>query len=359
VPRITHIEIQRIDVELNEPFGIATGAQPLAENLLVRVRAGGALGLGEAAPFPAVNGETRDLAERTIEAARAELTGLAVDDLEHVAEVTKRVLAAAPSARCAVETAVLDARLRAARRSMFDHFGGAEAELCTDITLTTGTPEHAEHSAARAAEGGFTVLKAKIGGVPPHVDVERLTRAARAAPGASFILDANASLSSDEALRLLDALGQLRERVLLFEQPTGKHDLAGLAAVRRAGVRVAADESASSPEDVARLVERGAADVINIKIMKCGLFDAVRMLDAARRAGLGLMIGGMVETRLAMSVSACLAGGRGGFSFFDLDTPLFMKNDPFSGGFAQVGPRLRLDHIREGHGVSEPASVLS
>ena len=103
---------------------------------------------------------------------------------------------------------------------------------------------------------------------------------------------------------------------------------------------------------MARLAERGAADVINVKIMKSGLFDAVRMVDAARQAGLGLMIGGMVETRLSMSVSACLAGGRGGFSFFDLDTPLFMKNDPFSGGFEQVGPRLRLDHIREGHGVS-------
>ncbi len=350
--RITHLELERIDVELNEPFGIATGAQHVAENLLVRVRAGGVLGIGEAAPFPAVNGETRALAERALEAAREELTGLALDDLEHVAAVTQRTLAAAPSARCAFETAVLDASLRAAGRSMLDYFGGAETELATDITLTTGTPEHAEQSAARAAGDGFTLLKAKIGGVPRELDVTRLQRAARAAPNASFILDANASLSSDDALRLLDALGELRQRVVLFEQPTGKHDLSGLAAVRRGGVPVAADESAGSPADVARLVERGAADVLNVKIMKSGLFDAIRMVDAARRAGLGLMIGGMVETRLAMSVSACLAAGRGGFSFCDLDTPLFMKHDPCSGGFAQVGPRLRLDHIREGHGVS-------
>ena len=351
--RITHIEFERIDVELNEPFGIATGAQHLAENLLVRVHTSeGAFGLGEAAPFPAVNGETRALAERTLEAARPELLGLSLDDLAALASTTEHLLGAAPSARCAFETAALDAHLRAAQRSMFVHFGGAEPEIATDITLTTGTPEHTERSAARAANDGFTLLKAKIGGVPRDVDVERLRRAARAAPDASFILDANASLSADEALRLLDALGELRERVLLFEQPTGKHDLAGLAAVRRSGVAVAADESAGSPADVERLFERGAADVINVKIMKSGLFDAVAMVDTARRRGLGLMIGGMVETRLAMSVSACLAGGRGGFSFVDLDTPLFLKNDPFSGGFAQVGPRLRLDHIREGHGVS-------
>jgi hypothetical protein len=63
------------------------------------------------------------------------------------------------------------------------------------------------------------------------------------------------------------------------------------------------------------------------------------------------MIGGMVETRLAMSASACLAGGMGGFSFVDLDTPLFLAWDPFEGGFDMRGPDLDLANIRLGHGV--------
>ena len=33
--------------------------------------------------------------------------------------------------------------------------------------------------------------------------------------------------------------------------------------------------------------------------------------------GLGLMIGGNVESILAMTVSACFAAGQGGFSFVD------------------------------------------
>jgi hypothetical protein len=60
----------------------------------------------------------------------------------------------------------------------------------------------------------------------------------------------------------------------------------------------------------------------------------------------------MVETRLAMTFSACIAGGVGGFAELDLDTPLFMKDDKLQGGFAQSGPSLELSGITRGHGVT-------
>jgi L-alanine-DL-glutamate epimerase-like enolase superfamily enzyme len=120
----------------------------------------------------------------------------------------------------------------------------------------------------------------------------------------------------------------------------------------RGRVRVAADESARSAADIARLSALGAVDVINIKIMKCGLIEAWDMVLAARALGLGLMVGGMVETELAMTTSACLSGGVGGFEFVDLDTPLFMAERPLRGGFQQDGPELALDAIERGHGVS-------
>jgi L-alanine-DL-glutamate epimerase-like enolase superfamily enzyme len=222
----------------------------------------------------------------------------------------------------------------------------------SDVTLTTGSAEQAAQQAARATAGGFRTLKVKVGGVDLHDDLARLHRAASVAPEASLILDANASFHPIEAIKLLRALGELRERVVLFEQPTRADDLAGLRAVREAGVRVAADESARSPADIERLLDAQAADVVNVKIMKSGLVGALDMASGARAAGMGLMIGGMVETRLAMSTSACLAGGLGGFEFVDLDTPLFVAKDPFTGGFKDEWPRLGLAHIEKGHGVS-------
>jgi len=352
LPRLTHLAYRPFDVALTEPFGIAGGTQHICRNLLVEVGLeGGALGIGEAAPFPAFNGETREDAELALESARDALLGAEAANWRAVARLASQVLGAAPSALCAFETALLDALTRSLGLSLFAFFGGAEPELVSDVTLTTGSPDQAADQAARAHARGFRTLKAKVGGVPLTDDLERLSRAAAVAPDASFILDANASLAAEEAIRLLRALGSLRDRVVLFEQPTGAKDLTGLRAVREAGVRVAADESATTLADLERLIEAGAADVVNVKIMKSGLVTALDMALGARAAGLELMIGGLVETRLAMSTSACLAGGVGGFSFVDLDTPLFMADDPFQGGFTDEWPRLGLGAIERGHGV--------
>jgi L-alanine-DL-glutamate epimerase-like enolase superfamily enzyme len=355
MPRLTELTIRRLDVRMREPFGIATGAQHVAENLLVELGFDdGTSGTGEAAPFPAVNGETRERAETVLEAARAALLGVELERWRPAAKKARDLLASAPSALCAFETALLDAYTRRAGVSLHGFFGGAESELETDITLTTGSPEQAFEQAARARSDGFRILKVKIGGVAPEHDVARLTRAEQAFPDARFVLDANASLTAAAALALLDALGPLRERVVLFEQPTAADDLAGLAAVRSAGVRVAADESVQALPDLERLARAGAADVVNLKIMKSGLVGALDLAVAARSYGFGLMIGGMVETRLAMTASACLAAGLGGFAHIDLDTPFFLADDPFEGGcdYRTAGPRLSLREVREGHGVA-------
>jgi L-alanine-DL-glutamate epimerase-like enolase superfamily enzyme len=349
--RIAHLAWQRLDVPLSEPFGIATGSQTVAENLVLELgTSDGTLGLGEAAPFPAVNGETRADAERALEAARSSLLGLELEPWRETCE-RARTLVDAPSALAAFETALFDAFTRRDETSLFAFFGGAEPVLRTDITLTTGDAEQAVAQASRAAAQGFRTLKVKIGGASVAHDLERIERAARAAPEAVFVLDANASLDADAALALLAALGPLRERLALFEQPTAADDLEGLRRVRAAGVRVAADESVKSAADVERLARAGAVDVVNLKLMKAGLVAAFDAAVRARELGVSLMIGGMVETRLAMSASACLAGGMGGFSFIDLDTPLFLAWDPFEGGFDMRGPDLDLTGIRLGHGV--------
>jgi L-Ala-D/L-Glu epimerase / N-acetyl-D-glutamate racemase len=352
LPRITHLETRPLDIALSEPFGIAAGAQQVARNLLVEVGLeDGTHGIGEAAPFPAFNGETREDAERVLTAARERLIGLEAATWRAASRVANEVLYAAPSALCAFETALLDAFTRSLGISLFAFFGGADSTLVSDVTLTTGTPEQAAAQAARAHARGFRTLKAKVGGVPLTHDLERLQRAAAVAPDAAFILDANASLRPEEAIRMVRALGALRDRVVLFEQPTGAKNLAGMRAVRESGVRVAADESATTLADLERVIEAEAADVVNVKIMKSGVVNALDMAYGARAAGLELMIGGLVETRLAMSASACLAGGVGGFTFVDLDTPLFIAEDPFRGGFADDWPNLDLRAIERGHGV--------
>jgi len=354
--RIVSVRAEPLDIELVEPFGIASGAQALAANVLVSVELeDGSIGIGEAAPFPAVSGETQASTLAVLAELGPALQKEPPRGWRAVARWLAEAAPAAPAARCAVETALLDALCRRSGWSMFGFFGGAAPQLRTDITITTGSVEHARERAASAARDGFDVLKVKTGGVTHDEDRARVEAVMTAAPSARLVLDANESWSADEAVALLESLGARRERVVLLEQPTPAADLDGLRVIReRSGIAVAADESARSARDVVRLAETRAADVVNLKITKTGIAEALDMLAVARALGLGLMVGGMVESVLTMSVSACIAAGHGGFSFVDLDTPLFLKNSPLFGGFAQSGPHIDVGGIERGHGVVRP-----
>jgi L-alanine-DL-glutamate epimerase-like enolase superfamily enzyme len=120
---------------------------------------------------------------------------------------------------------------------------------------------------------------------------------------------------------------------------------------------VAADEGVATAEDAAAAVAVRAASVFNIKLMKAGVLEALKVVAIAREAGIGLMIGGNVESVLGMTASACLAAGLGGFEFADLDTPFFMAENPFEGGYRVEGDRVSVAHITAGHGVS-PLGLL-
>jgi L-alanine-DL-glutamate epimerase-like enolase superfamily enzyme len=122
------------------------------------------------------------------------------------------------------------------------------------------------------------------------------------------------------------------------------------------GWPVAADEGVANADDARKIARERAAQIINIKLMKAGVAEALEIARVAREAGIGLMIGGNIESILAMTMSACFAAGFGGFNYADLDTPLFMAENPFTGGFSLDGGRISVAHLEAGHGVAPAAS---
>ena len=129
--------------------------------------------------------------------------------------------------------------------------------------------------------------------------------------------------------------------MVLLEQPVVRDDLDGMAAIRReTGIPVAADESVRSLDDARKVIEQGAADYINIKIMKTGVLEAADIAAFTLRSELKLMIGGMLESRIAMGCSFSLVLGMKGFDVLDLDTPLLLSTDPIQEGYRYDGPTL-------------------
>jgi o-succinylbenzoate synthase len=346
---ISRLSARRLDVPLKRPFGISRGAQHVAANVLVElVLEGGVRGWGEGAPFPAFNGETQ---EQTLAAcARAEphLVGEDVNATDRLGERISAECGLSPSAVCAIETAVLDCQAKLRGVSIRELLGGAEPALITDVTITTGSVEEAARDARAFAD--FETLKLKVGSGPLDGDVARVRAVRTARPDARLLIDANAGFSVDEAIAFARAVAD--QEIELFEQPIAAGDWDALAEVRaRAGLRIAIDESVTRASDVTDAKAHGAADAVNMKIMKSGVFEVLRIAQRARDEGLIRMIGGMVETRLAMGTSASIAAGLGGFTYVDLDTPLFLAEDPFEGGYEQEGERIDLRGIRLGHGL--------
>lgn len=350
---ITSLTVEPLDLPLTEPFAIATGAQHVAHNALVKITlADGTTGLGEAAPFTAVSGETQAGSIAAIESVREKLVGQDVRAWRPLSASLTEALAKEPSARCALETAILDALARHHRVPLWVFFGGAGTDLDIDMTVTAGDRAHAISSARAILARGITTLKVKVGALSPEQDVERLVAIREVAPTARLFADANGGYTVAQAQAFLAGLERAGVPLALLEQPVPPEDLAGMAELTRASrIPICADESARSAQDVLRLIRERAAHGINIKTMKCGVVESLMMWHLARAAGMELMIGGMVESTLAMSLSAHLAAGLGGFHYADLDTPLFIARHPFRGGYRQEGSRVSISDVLQGHGV--------
>lgn len=360
--RIVEVEASPLNVPMREPFAIATGAQTRVRNVLVRLRLeDGTEGYGEAAPFPAFagSGETQSSALAVLRKFAKRLEGRDVVPYLRLFEGLERADGrGSPSALAAVQTAILDAWTKLHRMPLYRFFGGASDRVWTDVTIPIVPPERAREAARRIRRMGVGTIKIKVG-ADFEEDLERVRAVHGGAPRARLILDANQGFKRPEtALRFLASLGKAGIRPALFEQPVPKEDLRALAEVsRRGGVPVAADESASTPREALRVIQARAAQVINIKFMKSGVWGALQTARIARAGGLGLMIGGMVESHLAMTAAAHFAAGLGGFVFVDLDTPLFFARDPMQGVRIGRAGLYDLAPVRAGIGVRPRKTV--
>jgi len=351
---IRSIEAAPLDIRLHVPFGISGGAQAVARNVLVTLTLeDGTVGYGEAAPLPAYNGETQAQVLAALARMRRAVVGCCGRDWRKLAEHARAAAGGSGSAQAGFEMALLDALTKREGVPLWEFFGGAGTELEIDMTVTTGSAAEAAEAARDIGRRGIRMIKVKIGGPAGAAhDLARLAAIYEVAPAAPLILDGNAGVSRAEARELVAGMKRLGIAPALMEQWLPKDDLAGMRALHEeSGWTVAADEAACTATDVRRIAQEKAAQVINIKLMKAGVSEALEIVAAARETGLGLMIGGNVESILAMTVSACFAAGAGGFSYADLDTPLFLAENPFAGGFSLKGGTVTVAHIACGHGV--------
>jgi L-alanine-DL-glutamate epimerase-like enolase superfamily enzyme len=222
----------------------------------------------------------------------------------------------AGGARNALDCALWDLRAKQSDVAVWQAAGLRPPRPVTTV-LTIGLGDEADTRRKARAARGYPILKLKVD-AERHLEVVRIVREEQR--DARLVVDANQAWSRGLLERLLPRLEELG--VELIEQPLPRGEDAALDGLRQV-LPLAADESCTDRSSLAALA--GRYQFVNIKLDKCGgLTEALAMVRDATRLGIGLMVGNMCGTSLAMAPAFLIAQS---CRYVDLDGPLLQRLD--------------------------------
>lgn len=331
--RITGTEIFKLTIPM-EPFVIATETSYYTQNIFIRVHTDtGLTGMGECSAFPMLVGETQNTC---FEVAK-DLARIMKDkdplNIEDRMNDFHQYIAFNSTVKSAFDIAFHDLAAKAAGVPLYVFLGGKKKEIQTDLTIGIDTPENMAATAIQFINNGVKTIKVKLGKKYKE-DVERI-RLIREAVGPSILLrtDANQGWTYDEALYALEHIAPFD--IQFCEQPMRHWNDHLLPQLRKLSpVKIMADESVFDHHDAIRLIDADACDYINIKLAKSGgILEAKKIADVAKERNIPCMLGGMIESRLALTAKVHFAMSHDNIKFYDLDTCLLgHKLDPVTGG---------------------------
>lgn len=308
--RAITLELGIEELRLTTPFHITGRTFERVPVLVVTVRDGVLSGRGEAAGVYYLGDHPLHMLrvlERHREAIEAGITREGL-----------RVLLSPGGARNAVDCALWELESRRAGVPVWE-LAGLPAPKPLRTTFTVGADEPAIMAGHARAYTHARSLKLKLTG-RVDLDIARMRAVRAARPDAWIGVDANQGYVPATLALLLPVL--VETGVSLLEQPFARGCEADMGEVDRA-IPMAADESVQGIDELESLV--GRFDVANIKLDKCGgLTEGLLMARRARELGLGVMVGNMVGTSLAMAPGFVLGQL---CDISDLDGALFLAED--------------------------------
>jgi L-Ala-D/L-Glu epimerase len=331
--KITKIDVFPVRLPLREPFVISYGTFPDVATVLVRVEAAdGLAGWGEATPDPNVTGETFWGTAETIRRDLAPaLLGKDARNRETAIDALDRRVEGCPAAKAALDIALHDLVGQAFGLPIWALLGGrSKPELRISRVVSMKTPSEMAADAKAHVEAGFNTVKVKVGdGDRPMDDIARIAAVREAVgPDIGIKVDVNQGWRT-AGVAIAAIRGCQPSEPAYIEQPVAAWDLDGLAEVRRqTGARIMVDEGCHGPLDMQRIVALRAADLVNIKLMKCGgLINGVKLNAIAETAGIVAQVGTMVESSIASAAGLHLATALGNVQTVEMGGPLMLSAD--------------------------------
>jgi len=293
--KITHVDVFLVLVPLRGTFTTSQSARTHQKSVVIEVHTDtGISGLGNVDPSPKYSDET---SEEIVSCLKDTLIPVVLnqDPRDIVLRMTDmdREISGHYHAKAALEMAFYDLSAKELEVPVYRLLGGPVCEKVPLISSWIGhiPPEEAVEQAGYWVEKGFQTLKVKVGhNVEESVERIRVVREA-VGPNIKLRIDANEGFTTDEAIKAIK--GFTPYDILYCEQPVPRDDWDGMAQVRKAvNVPIMADEGIVGPRDLVLTVEKKAADIVKVKVMKNGgLYGTGRMIWLAGALGLKCVLG--------------------------------------------------------------------
>ena len=318
MPRIVEVATARLVRKLHTPFVTALRRTSEVVSAAVRLTdADGRVGFGEGPQVWRVTGESLASIEACALGPLADvLLGWdpGTEPASYAADALAHAVVGNGGARSACETAVLDLLAQGAQLPLVRFVGATTLSVATDVTIAAQGDFGDGVDASQ-----FGQVKIKVGLDP--ADVDRVIRISQQSPGRPVRIDANQAWDLETASTSIEALLAAGVTLEFVEQPLPAWELAGHAELRRRwGVPIVLDESVFTIHDLHRAIAADSGDIVNIKLAKCGgIHTGLAIAHEATEAGLGMMVGSMMESELGVSAAAALAATISPDAVHDLD----------------------------------------
>lgn len=340
---IVKTEIYKYSIPM-VPFTIATGTMDFAQNIFIKIFTNeGIIGVGECSAFPMIVGETQ---ATCYEMAKAFAQIWKNKNPLHIEERLQELhwfAAGNYTAKSAFDLALYDIAAQHANKPLYKYLGGEQRDIESDLTIGIGTPTEMAEKAIEFVSNSVNTLKVKLGKNPVD-DIERI-KAIRNAIGyqTAIRIDANQGWSFEQAVEALTGLGKYE--IQFCEQPMRTYNNHLLPKLMEATpIKIMADESVYTHYDAEEIIRNNACHYINIKFAKSGgINEALKINEVAQQNNIACMMGGMLESRVALTAKVHFAMTNTNIKFYDLDTCLLgHKIDPVLGGVTYKGMKLIL-----------------
>jgi L-Ala-D/L-Glu epimerase len=293
--KITHVDVFLVLVPLKGSFTTSQSSRTAQKSVVIEVLTDtGLTGLGNVDPSPKYSTETAEEIASCLKDVL--IPGVLNKDPREIVLRTMDMdqrITGHYHAKAALEMAFHDIFAKTLGIPVYRLLGGPVCEKVPLISSWIGhvPPVEAARQAVYWVERGFQTLKVKVGhGVAESIERIRVVRES-VGPNIKLRVDANEGFTPDEAIKAINGFAPYD--ILYCEQPVPRDDWDGMAYVRDAvDVPIMADEGILGPKDLVLAVEKGAADIVKVKVMKNGgLYGTSRMIWLAGALGLKCVLG--------------------------------------------------------------------